>query len=62
MPIAISTNTSDSNFENLIDIDEIRESLRLLDEQENQIDASLDELLKQEYQLDNSLNTFKAVK
>ncbi|KAG1050043.1 hypothetical protein G6F43_007659 [Rhizopus delemar] len=62
MPIAISTNTSDSNFENLIDIDEIRESLRLLDEQENQIDASLDELLKQEYQLDSSLNTFKAVK
>ncbi|RCH95235.1 Golgi transport complex subunit 4 [Rhizopus stolonifer] len=49
-------------FESLTDIDEIRECLRLIDEEETQTDASLDTILAQEYQLDASLEKFAVLR
>jgi hypothetical protein len=49
------------DFESLTNIDEIRECLRLLDEEETRIDASLDTMLAQESKLDISLNTLEAL-
>jgi hypothetical protein len=45
------------DFSNLTDIDDIRECLRLLDEEETSIDKSLDAKLAQENKLDKSLHT-----
>jgi hypothetical protein len=50
------------DFESLTDIDEIRECLRLLDEEETRIDASLDNMLAQENKLDLSLNTLAVLR
>ncbi|ORE01981.1 hypothetical protein BCV72DRAFT_62504 [Rhizopus microsporus var. microsporus] len=58
----MQTNILDKEFDSLINIDEIRESLRQLDEEENRIDAFLDDILKQESILDTSLNSLKAIK
>jgi hypothetical protein len=58
----MQTNILDKDFDSLINIDEIRESLRQLDEEENRIDAFLDDILKQESILDTSLNSLKAIK
>lgn len=57
----MQTNILDKDFDSLINIDEIRESLRQLDEEENRIDAFLDDILKQESILDTSLNSLKAI-
>ncbi|KAI8375684.1 hypothetical protein EDC96DRAFT_436453 [Choanephora cucurbitarum] len=45
-------------YEELTNIDEIQECLRLIDEEETRIDASLDAMLSQEIQLDASLESF----
>ncbi|KAI8138174.1 hypothetical protein BJV82DRAFT_523831 [Fennellomyces sp. T-0311] len=45
------------NFETLTNIDDIRECLRLLDEEETRIDASLDAMLSQESDLLDALGT-----
>lgn len=58
----MQANILDKDFDSLINIDEIRESLRQLDEEENRIDAFLDDILKQESILDASLNSLKAIK
>lgn len=58
----MQTNILDKDFDSLINIDEIRESLRQLDEEENRIDAFLDDTLKQESILDTSLNSLKSIK
>lgn len=50
------------DFNSLTNIDEIRECLRLLDEEETRIDASLDAMLAQENKLDNSLNILETLK
>lgn len=50
------------DFESLTNIDEIRECLRLLDEEETRIDASLDKMLAQESKLDISLNTLESLR
>jgi hypothetical protein len=50
------------DFESLTNIDEIRECLRLLDEEETRIDVSLDNMLAQENQLDLSLNTLAVLR
>lgn len=64
--VADSTTTATSllsrDFDSLTNIDEIRECLRLLDEEETRIDASLDEMLAQENKLDDSLNVLEALK
>lgn len=44
------------DFSGLTDIDDIRECLRLLDEEETSIDKSLDAMLAQETELDDSLH------
>ncbi|KAI7900655.1 uncharacterized protein BX663DRAFT_423144, partial [Cokeromyces recurvatus] len=49
-------------FKKLTNIDEIRECLRLLDEEERHIDKTLDDMLAQEYKLDHSLNTLNVLK
>lgn len=50
------------NFESLTNIDEIRECLRLLDEEETRIDVSLDDMLAEETSLEQSLNTLNALR
>lgn len=50
------------DFESLTNIDEIRECLRLLDEEETRIDVSLDNMLAQENQLGLSLNTLAVLR
>lgn len=50
------------NFESLTNIDEIRECLRLLDEEETRIDISLDDMLAEETSLEQSLNTLNALR
>jgi hypothetical protein len=50
------------DFESLTNIDEIRECLRLLDEEETRIDVSLDNMLAQENKLDLSLNTLAVLR
>lgn len=67
MPSAVTTLVAKEpllsrDFESLTNIDEIRECLRLLDEEETRIDASLDTMLAQENKLDLSLNTLAALK
>lgn len=59
---ATATSLLSRDFESLTNIDEIRECLRLLDEEETRIDASLDEMLAQETKLDSSLNVLEALK
>lgn len=44
------------DFESLTNIDEIRECLRLIDEEETRIDTCLDTMLSQEQDLDSSLS------
>lgn len=51
-----------TDFKNLTSIDDIRECLRLLDEEETRIDASLDAMLSQETSLTHSLNELKILK
>lgn len=50
------------NFESLTNIDEIRECLRLLDEEETRIDVSLDNMLAEETSLEQSLNALNALR
>lgn len=45
---ASTENVLAGNFESLTNIDDIRECLRQLDQEETRIDASLDQLLSQE--------------
>lgn len=56
----ISPDTKESllskDFESLTNIDEIRECLRLIDEEETRIDTCLDTMLSQEQDLDSSLS------
>ncbi|KAI8875908.1 hypothetical protein K501DRAFT_127997, partial [Backusella circina FSU 941] len=49
-------------FSTLTNIEEIRECLRLLDEEETRIDASLDDMLAQEKSLDYALNTLDTLR
>ncbi|KAI8355709.1 hypothetical protein BD560DRAFT_335825 [Blakeslea trispora] len=51
-------NESSARYEELTNIDEIQECLRLIDEEETRVDASLDAMLSQETQLDASLESF----
>ncbi|KAI8088572.1 hypothetical protein BDF21DRAFT_221108 [Thamnidium elegans] len=44
------------DFESLTNIDEVREYLRLIDEEETRIDTCLDTMLSQEQDLDSSLS------
>lgn len=44
------------DFESLTNIDEIRECLRLIDEEETRIDTCLDTMLSHEQDLDSSLS------
>lgn len=73
MPISVKSNKKEeeqtpkiplisSDFATLTSIDDIRECLRLLDEEETRIDSSLDAMLSQESQLTNSLNELKILK
>ncbi|KAI7897430.1 uncharacterized protein EV154DRAFT_409938 [Mucor mucedo] len=67
MPSALNTLVAKEpllsrDFESLTNIDEIRECLRLLDEEETRIDASLDTMLAQENKLDLSLNTLAVLR
>ena len=50
------------DFETLTNIDDIRECLRLLDEEETRIDASLDEMLSQESELLDALGTLDVLR
>lgn len=50
------------DFESLTNIDEIRECLRLLDEEETRIDVSLDDMLAKETLLEQSLNALNALR
>lgn len=50
------------NFESLTNIDEIRECLRLLDEEETRIDVSLDNMLAEETSLEQSLNALNTLR
>ncbi|KAI9357523.1 hypothetical protein BD770DRAFT_95304 [Pilaira anomala] len=50
------------NFESLVNIDEIRECLRLIDEEETRMDSSLDTMLAQEQELDSSLSTLASLR
>ncbi|KAG0194232.1 Golgi transport complex subunit 4 [Apophysomyces sp. BC1034] len=50
------------NFETLTNIDDIRECLRLLDDEETRIDASLDHILSQEKDLQDSLGTLDVLR
>ena len=50
------------DFESLTNIDDIRECLRLLDEEETRIDVSLDDMLAKETSLEQSLNTLNALR
>lgn len=72
---ATINNTADSNekvakhipllsrdFESLTNIDDIRECLRLLDEEETRIDVSLDDMLAKETSLEQSLNALDALR
>ncbi|CAO3628643.1 unnamed protein product [Mucor fragilis] len=50
------------DFESLTNIDDIRECLRLLDEEETRIDVSLDDMLAKETSLEHSLNALNALR
>ena len=50
------------DFEALTNIDDIRECLRLLDEEETRIDASLDQMLSQESDLLEALGTLDVLR
>ncbi|KAI8642033.1 hypothetical protein BD408DRAFT_345012 [Parasitella parasitica] len=50
------------DFESLTNIDEIRECLRLLDEEETRIDVSLDDMLAKETSLEHSLDTLDTLR
>ena len=62
MPSKVTEPLPSKNFESLTDIDEIRECLRLLDDEETRIDASLDTMLTQENKLGLSLDTLDILK
>lgn len=68
MPSAITSlpdgkdNLLSRDFESLVNIDEIRECLRLIDEEETRIDSSLDTMLAQEQELDSSLSTLASLR
>jgi hypothetical protein len=68
MPSAIQTNAEENvpvlqrDFSTLTNIEEIRECLRLLDEEETRIDASLDDMLAQEKSLDYALSTLDTLR
>jgi hypothetical protein len=68
MPSAIQTNAEENvpvlqrDFSILTNIEEIRECLRLLDEEETRIDASLDDMLAQEESLDYALSTLDTLR
>ncbi|KAI9473561.1 MAG: hypothetical protein EXX96DRAFT_487370 [Benjaminiella poitrasii] len=53
---------SSRDFTKLTKIDDIRDCLRLLDEEETRIDKSLDDMLAQQYKLEHSLNTLNVLK
>jgi len=50
------------DFESLTNIDDIRECLRLLDEEETRIDVSLDVMLAKETSLEQSLDALNALR
>jgi hypothetical protein len=68
MPSAIQTNAEENvpvlqrDFSTLTNFEEIRECLRLLDEEETRIDASLDDMLAQEKSLDYALSTLDTLR
>lgn len=50
------------DFKSLTNLDDIRESLRLLDEEETRIDASLDRMLSEQSQLVDILGTLDVLR
>lgn len=50
------------DFESLTNVDEIRECLRLLDQEETRIDVSLDNMLAKETLLEQSLSALDALR